>query len=191
MGRLGGRWVGVTHFGQSWRKVLSLLGFRKAVPGFGGAGADNVDGGAGSDTYVFTAIDDLVTLASTAAFVVDTDTDATEEELTNANSYDVLTWAAGDIIDLSGMDADTGTNGNQTFTFTTDSDAVAGESDAINTTGMAGQAILQTGTYDAVNGDFTHVSGGVDGLLVINDGTNVAYVVIVGGATLTSTDFVL
>ncbi len=160
----------------------------------GGAGADVINGGAGSDTYVFAAIGDLVTLATTVAVAADTDADgvgATTEELTNADSYDVLTWAAGDIIDLSGIDADTGNGGDQAFTFSTDNTAVAGTSDAINTTGTAGQAILQTGTYDAVNGEFTHTAAGPDGLLVINDGTNVAYVVIVGGAGLLGTDFVL
>lgn len=43
----------MTHVGQSCRKTLSLLGFRKAVPGSGGAGADNLTGGLGADTYVF------------------------------------------------------------------------------------------------------------------------------------------
>lgn len=55
MGRLGGRWVVVTRFGQSWPKVLSLLGFRKAVPGSGGAGADTITTGTGSDRITYTA----------------------------------------------------------------------------------------------------------------------------------------
>ena len=125
--------------------------------------------------------------------VANTDRDPnafTEEELTNADSYDVLTWTAGDIIDLSGIDANTILDGNQDFGFSKDSAASWGGTDAIDTAGTAGNAILQTGAYDALNGDFTHTAAGSDGLLVINDGANVAYIVIVGGAPLATSDFI-
>lgn len=107
MGRLGGRWVGVTHFGQSWPKVLSLLGFRKAVPGSGGAGADELTGGAGADVFLFvngdtgialatadiiqdfTSVDDLIDSGITVGAYTEMDGVATANEaafLTNAST---------------------------------------------------------------------------------------------------------
>ena len=58
--------------------------------------------------------------------------------------------------------------------------------------GATATAVLQTGTYAAAAaGSFTHTAAGADGLLVLNDGTTVTFIVIVGGATLASGDFVL
>ena len=82
MGRLGGRWVVVTRFGQSWPKVLSLLGFRKAVPGSGGAGADTITTGAGADqvNYVqgaLTFAQEVANTGTVATGAIDVITDFT------------------------------------------------------------------------------------------------------------------
>ena len=72
-----------------------------------------------------------------------------------------------------------------------DNTAVAGDSDGIVRTGTDGQIGLQTGVWDSVNGDFTHTAAGADAILVLDDGTNVTSIIVVGGATLTLADFVL
>ena len=63
----------------------------------GGGGADRLSGGAGADAFVFTAIGH-----------------------STPDSFDVITdfkGNRGDIIDLSGIDADSGRSGNQSFDF--------------------------------------------------------------------------
>jgi len=63
----------------------------------GGGGADRLSGDAGADAFVFTAIGH-----------------------STPDSFDVITdfkGRKGDIIDLSGIDADTGRSGNQSFNF--------------------------------------------------------------------------
>ena len=70
----------MTHFGQSWPKVLSLLGFRKAVPGSGGAGADDITTGLGADVLVLAASGD-----SAAATVI-------------GSTFADITEGAGDVV---------------------------------------------------------------------------------------------
>jgi Ca2+-binding RTX toxin-like protein len=159
-----------------------------------GAGVDILSGGSGADTYKWTAIASATAVGGLTA--ADTDSDAapaTTEEITDANEIDVITWVDGsDLIDLSGIDADTGTAGNQAFTaLNIDNTAVTGTSDGIVLTGTDGQIDLQTGVWDAANGDFTHTAAGADAIIVIDDGTTVAAIIIIGGATLTAADFIL
>lgn len=70
----------MTHFGQSWPKVLSLLGLRKAVPGSGGAGADTLTGGTGADTFTFVAGAGTTAAAVAATNGADTITDFTSTD---------------------------------------------------------------------------------------------------------------
>jgi hypothetical protein len=159
----------------------------------GGAGADIIDGEGGDDVYVINGMSDLVTQAKVAAVVADTDGDAgssTTEEMTNADSYDIIGWVDGDdTFDLSAFDADATTSGVQAWEFgTVDSTVVAGTSDAIDVTGTAGEVDFQIGTFDATNGDFTHDAGN-DALMILNDGENVGVVVVIGGATIAEADF--
>ena len=160
----------------------------------GGAGRDVITGDAGNDTFVITAVTDLDAVAGLT--VADTDGDAgagTTEEITDADEIDLITWVDGDdIIDLSGIDADATVDGDQAFAaLNIDNTAVAGVSDGIVLTGTDHEIDLQTGVWDAVNGDFTHTAAGGDALLVLDDGVNVVSLVVVGGAALTVADFIL
>ncbi|WP_026872447.1 hypothetical protein [Inquilinus limosus] len=66
----------------------------------GGAGADTLKGGAGSDSFVYTAVGDSTVAAAGKDLIAD--------------------FAAGDKIDLSGIDADgNSANGDTAFTFGT------------------------------------------------------------------------
>jgi hypothetical protein len=61
----------------------------------GGAGADQLHGGAGNDTFFYTAVGDSTSLAQDQ----------------------ILDFASGDHIDLSALDADSGTGGQQSFSY--------------------------------------------------------------------------
>ena len=91
----------------------------------GGNDANVMDGGAGNDTFRF---------LSTAAADGDT----------------ILLFEPGDRIDLSGIDADIGTTGNQAFTL------VTGAS-------LTGAGQLAISFESRADGDFTIVQGNVDG----------------------------
>lgn len=91
----------------------------------GGAGKDTVTGGLGADTFVFGAV-----------------TDAGKG--VKADEIRDFSHADGDLIDLSGIDANTGSTGNQAFTFI----------GAGAFTGVAGQLQYLNGTVAAdINGD--------------------------------------
>jgi hypothetical protein len=61
----------------------------------GGGGADTLIGGTGSDRFVFASLSDSATTGQDR----------------------ISSFAVGDLIDLSGLDADAGTGGDQAFTF--------------------------------------------------------------------------
>jgi Ca2+-binding RTX toxin-like protein len=63
----------------------------------GGTGADLLTGGLGNDIFRYTTIGELTTVVATSDRITD--------------------FTAGDIIDLAGIDANTGAGGNQTFAF--------------------------------------------------------------------------
>ncbi len=130
----------------------TLWGFENVVTGSGAdtiaaSNATNViDGGAGNDTFKF---------ASVAA----------------ANGDTIVGFQAGDRIDLSGIDANGGSAGNQAFALVTGS-ALTGP----------GQLIVTHETR--ADGDYTVVHGSVDGDADAEFRINIA-----GTHNLTSTDF--
>ncbi|HVZ43896.1 MAG TPA: VCBS domain-containing protein [Ramlibacter sp.] len=65
----------------------------------GGVGADSLTGGAGADKFVFTGTADSTVKASGRDTILD------------------FSGGAGDLVDVSGIDANTTTKGNQAFTF--------------------------------------------------------------------------
>lgn len=69
----------------------------------GGTGTDRLIGGTGADTFVWNTITELSPVNSTGAFVPDLVLDFNN--------------SAGDRLDISGIDANTGVLGNQAFTF--------------------------------------------------------------------------
>jgi Ca2+-binding RTX toxin-like protein len=93
----------------------------------GGGGKDSLTGGAGADRFIFTATSDS--------------TSAATDRITD------FSWADGDYIDLSAIDANSALAGDQAFSFVT----------AFSK--QAGQATL---TYDAAT-NTTTVSGDVNG----------------------------
>ena len=114
----------------------------------GGAGADSLTGGAGADSFVFTSLTDSTTAAP-----------------------DLITdFAAGDLIDLHGIDADTTVTGDQAFHLGA-------------TSGHTGDIVL---SYDAIH-NRTIVS-----LYVNADATADATIWLTGNhLSLATTDFVL
>ena len=72
----------------------ALTGSANADILYGGLGADMIDGGPGADTYLYRAVAE-----STAA------------------SQDTVTFSTGDQIDLAVIDANSGTGGNEAFSF--------------------------------------------------------------------------
>ena len=115
---------------------------------YGGAGADALWGGADNDTFVFKS-----TAESTTGGVFDT----------------IRDWNDGDIIDLSAIDANTTTGGNQAFSF-------------IGSAGFSGAGQLRV-TDNGVN---TFVRADVDG-----DGVVDFQVQLTGVHTLTDASFIL
>ncbi|MEM7059265.1 MAG: M10 family metallopeptidase C-terminal domain-containing protein, partial [Pseudomonadota bacterium] len=81
----------------------------------GGGGGDTLTGNGGDDTFLYSAVGN-----STPA----------EADL-------ITDFTSGDLISLSGIDADTGTSGNQAFSFIGASafSTTAGELRAVNTSG--------------------------------------------------------
>jgi Ca2+-binding RTX toxin-like protein len=117
----------------------------------GGTGRDILVGGAGNDTFDFNAVDDSGLTATTRDLIAD--------------------FVTGDHIDLSTIDANSGTGGNQAFAF-------------IGTAAFTAAGQVRY-AYDAATGI---------GLLEANTtGTSGAefQIELVGKASLTTTDFVL
>lgn len=116
---------------------------------FGGGGADRLTGGAGADRFVFTAISQ-----------------------STPDSFDVITdfkGRRGDIIDLSGIDADQGLSGTQRFDF-------IGRDDF---SGAAGELRFET------SGNRTFVEADTDG-----DGNADFVVQLLGGMNLKEDFFI-
>jgi Ca2+-binding RTX toxin-like protein len=95
----------------------------------GGAGDDTLDGGEGSDTLAGGGGRDRLTGGSGSDRFIWT---SAGESLPTLTGRDLITdWSAGDLIDLSGFDANTGLAGLQSFVFrgvtTTPANAAAGE----------------------------------------------------------------
>jgi Ca2+-binding RTX toxin-like protein len=155
-----------------------------------GGGADTVEGGVGNDTIAFLSWLDV---AAGVTSLVDADSvGGTAEKLLGARNLDQIVWLSGDKIDLSGIDADSSISGaNAVFTFDAIDNTASTGIDAIDVP-AAGHALLQTGEYSSAStGSFTHTSAGPDGLLTLNDGTNIVRIVIIGGGSLSSSDLIL
>ncbi|HWW24564.1 MAG TPA: calcium-binding protein, partial [Caulobacter sp.] len=136
--------AGVTLTGSQYNN--SLTGGAGADVILGGGGADLLAGGLGADTFVFTAASDSA-----------------------PGGRDViLDFGAGDRIDLSSIDANTGLAGDQGFTLN-------------NQTGHAGDMAM---FYD-VQGDRTVVL-----LYTDNSGQAASIIELAGAHGLTSSDFI-
>jgi Ca2+-binding RTX toxin-like protein len=100
--------------GGAGANVLFGLGGNDTISGgagndtiIGGSGADVINGGTGTDTFKFTAIGD----SGTAGPAMDS----------------IVNFQSGEKIDLSAIDADAGTAGDQAFVLDTNGTAAAGE----------------------------------------------------------------
>ncbi|MGK9232265.1 M10 family metallopeptidase C-terminal domain-containing protein, partial [Inquilinus limosus] len=118
----------------------------------GNAGKDTLSGGAGADLFTFSALGDSV-FGTRADVITD------------------FRHAQGDRIDLSGIDADTGTAGDQGFSFI----------GSAAYSGHAGELRFASTTSST-----TTVAGDVDG-----DGRSDFHIVLTGRIGLTAGDFVL
>lgn len=188
-----GGWVAVTHFGQSWPKVLRLLGFRKAVPGSGGAGADNITAGEGTDTVIIGDGQDTVSLTETTA-AVDSVVFSTAFAAGNANAATITGFANGAGVDTFDIGFALG-HGTATFaagigaTNTIVASAPVTVADNGTTTANTGVVFLLSGTNDqlaagtTVANAVTALTSGADFaaanvaaadslVLVIDNGTN-------------------
>ena len=117
----------------------------------GGLGQDSMNGGAGNDTYVFTNLADSGNTIPTA---------------------DVISgWDSTDVIDLSGIDANSSDDGNQAFAFV-----------AANTPGTVSNSI----TWTESDGN-TNVSLDTNGIA----GAEMMVVLTGIGLNLTAADFIL
>jgi Ca2+-binding RTX toxin-like protein len=135
--------------GSNFNDTLAGNGGANVLRGL--AGRDTLSGGAGADRFVYAA---------------------TSESVVGANR-DVITdftQAQANKVDLSLIDADTGTAGNQAFTFI----------GAGLYTGVAGQL-----RYSAVGG-VTTIAGDVNG-----DGASDFHIALTGTLALVASDFVL
>lgn len=141
--------------GTAGNDVVDLLGGNDRYDGrdgddiiTGGAGRDILTGNGGSDVYKFNAVSDSPAPALTG--------DPETDHFNAVNAGDVILGFedGADIIDLSSIDADTGTSGNQAFTLVDDF------------TGAAGELRIVPPAYSATfefSGDLTLVQGDVDG----------------------------
>ncbi|MGI9384548.1 MAG: cadherin-like domain-containing protein, partial [Methyloligellaceae bacterium] len=136
-----------------------IRGFENAVGSFGDdtiAASDAVNvlaGGAGNDTFVFRSVDEAGTSAAARDQISD--------------------FEVGDLIDLSGIDADTVDGGNQSFELILDKPAFT----------EAGQLMFRHETQ--ADGDHTIVEGNVDGDLAAD-----FQIDIVGRHDLRDSDFI-
>lgn len=150
---------------------MEKLAFRKAVPGSGGAGADNLTGGLGADTFVYTTVTD-----SAPAGGIDRITDL------------VLNGAAGDLLDFTLTGVATVRTASVAAALTA-ADTVAEITGLFNSaTGTEGAAELFTGGVNATGVLATFTDGTLLIVDVNGDGAfTVADTVIdVTGVTTTS-----
>lgn len=127
----------------------------------GGAGQDTLRGNAGNDTFVFV---DAVDSSFAASDLID--------------GIDGVGIAGGDIIDLSGIDADTSLAGDQAFTFLgaqTTADGLAAGVGALWLESVGGQ----TRVYGLIDNDAV-----IDLAIRINDGATLAGDYVAGDFTL-------
>ena len=117
----------------------------------GGLGKDTMNGGAGSDDYVFTNLLDSGSSIATADVISD--------------------WTSTDVIDLSGIDANSSVDGNQAFAFV-----------VANTPGTVSNSITWT-----ESGGNTNVSVDTNGIA----GAEMMFVLTSIGLNLTAADFIL
>lgn len=161
-----------TLTGSSGADVLSGLGGSDTLSG--AAGNDTLIGGTGNDLLIGgTGIDLMTGGAGADTFQFDTITDSRVGPLL----HDIITdFQAGlDLIDLSGIDANTGRGGNQSFTFL----SAAGASFT-----AAGQVAYH---YETIGGsEYTIVQANVNGQLTAD-----FEVALLGHVNLTSNMFVL
>ncbi|MBI1407807.1 MAG: hypothetical protein GC145_16965, partial [Caulobacter sp.] len=130
----------------------------------GGGGVDTIDGGAGADRIIGGTGNDLMTGGLGADTFVILQESVGNPVLEVDNIFDFST-AQGDILDLSAIDADSGTGGDQSFTLVSAFTHVAGQ---MTLSFSGGQTLLRLdvdgdGNADyqlKINGDVTGDSGG-------------------------------
>jgi serralysin len=160
---LNGTGNGVANIltGNNGNNTLLGLGGNDTLSG--GLGNDTLNGGAGTDTLTGNAGDDTFVFATPA----EAGNGATRDVITDFQGAGV---AGGDVIDVSGIDANTGVAGDQVFTFIgTNPFSAAGQlhyvQDAINNVTIlegnvnaalgADFQVALTGLHPFVAGDFT------------------------------------
>ena len=149
----------------------------------GGAGNDRLIGGDGVDSLIGGLGNDIFVAEINATKV------ASKDGLISLDR--VLDFAAGDVIDLSGIDANTGVAGDQAFTFVGHANPTGAGEVGIRTFGNMNAAENALGMdLDGIDGPSTFsgpvtvVFGNVDG------GQPDFAMVLMNNATLTSSDFI-
>ncbi|MBI1407812.1 MAG: hypothetical protein GC145_16990 [Caulobacter sp.] len=130
----------------------------------GGGGVDTIDGGDGNDRIIGGAGNDLMTGEAGADTFIILQESVGNPVLEVDNIFDFST-AQGDILDLSAIDADSGTGGDQAFTLVSAFTHVAGQ---MTLSFSGGETLLRLdvdgdGNADyqlKINGDVTGDSGG-------------------------------
>ena len=139
-----------TLIGNGAANVLSGLGGTDIL--IGGGGADRLDGGLGADTF---------------RFLLASDSDASAPD--TIVFFDAPGVGAGDVIDLSAIDADTLTTGNSAFTF--------------GSTATGGLSLARQGTSTLVRGN-TDADAAFEFAILITDGAT-------AHTSYTAADFIL
>jgi Ca2+-binding RTX toxin-like protein len=144
----GGK-AGDTLIGSAVSNLLAGYEGNDALQG--GGGRDFLAGGAGADRFVYAAVGDSAVGA-------------------NADRITDFSRAQGDKIDLSAIDANSGTSGNQAFTFI-----------------GSGLFTLHAGELRfAQSGGNTTIAGDING-----DGTSDFHIIVKGAIALLASDFIL
>ncbi|HET9638999.1 MAG TPA: M10 family metallopeptidase C-terminal domain-containing protein [Allosphingosinicella sp.] len=158
----------------------------------GNAVANTLSGGAGNDRLIGgDGVDSLIGGLGNDIFVAEINATKVASKTGMISLDRVLDFAAGDVIDLSGIDANTGVAGDQAFTFVGHANPTgAGEvgirtfgnmNAAENALGMDLDGIAGPSTF---SGPVTVVFGNIDG------GQPDFAMVLMNNATLTSSDFI-